>query len=128
MEVLGDSVWTEPQKIFLDEALGRLARIVDRAGEKGIKVIGIIFPQAPQYRETGSFGAYGIQRSYAAEKIAWLDSLAKAKPNFYLMDENKMGFHDYVDDEAENQDHLSSKGAAKLTARLDSLLRKIEGE
>lgn len=128
VEVLGDSVWTEPQKIFLDEALGRLARIVDRAGEKGIKVIGIIFPQAPQYRETGSFGAYGIQRSYAAEKIAWLDSLAKAKPNFYLMDENKMGFHDYVDDEAENQDHLSSKGAAKLTARLDSLLREIEGE
>ena len=100
--------------------------IVDIASERDIYVIGIIFPQAPQYRETGSFGLYGLQRSVAKKKIAYLDSLAKAKPYFVLMDENKMGNHDYTDEMAQNRDHLSYKGAVQMTARLDSVLKTLK--
>ena len=47
----------------------------------------------------------------------------RAFDNFILMDENKMGFHDYVDSMAQDCDHLNQLGAKQLTARLDSLLK-----
>ena len=43
-----------------------------------------------------------------------------------LMDENKMGNHDYTDEMAQNMDHLNYKGAVQLTTRLDSLLKTLE--
>ena len=42
------------------------------------------------------------------------------------MDENKMGYHDYLGDVAYDFDHLCWVGAEKLTARLDSLLITLE--
>ena len=47
-------------------------------------------------------------------------------PNFILMDENNMGNHDYTDDMANDTDHLSEAGAAKLTHRLDSLIKTLD--
>ena len=47
-------------------------------------------------------------------------------PHFKLMDENKMGNHDYGDEMAYNCDHLSYKGAEKLTNRLDSLIQTLD--
>ena len=43
-----------------------------------------------------------------------------------LLDENKMGAHDYTDNMAKDTDHLSEAGAEQLTHRLDSLLRTLE--
>ena len=43
--------------------------------------------------------------------------------NFKLMDENKMGDHDYTDKMAYDYDHLSYRGAQELSKRLDSLIR-----
>ena len=54
-----------------------------------------------------------------------LDSLAQANPFFHLMDENKMGNHDYTDEDAVNRDHLSEKGARKFTGRFVELLKSI---
>ena len=45
---------------------------------------------------------------------------------FMFMDENKMGNHDYTDAMAQNRDHLSSVGAKKMTARLDSVLKTLK--
>ena len=111
---------------FLDSHIAKLMNIVKMASEKNIYVIGIIFPQAPQYKKTGTIGLYGLQRSVAKKKIEYLNSLASKNPYFKLMDENKMGNHDYTDEMAQDHDHLSYLGAEKLTARLDSLLRSLK--
>ena len=124
--VLRDSVFTPQATAHLDSMIGVLADIAESAAARGIYVIGVIFPQAPQYRETGSFGLYGLQRSVVAQKIARLDSLAKANNHFILMDENRMGDHDYSGEMAFNRDHLCSAGATKMASRLDSLLRTLK--
>ena len=126
IEILMDSVFSEEENACLDARMDDLMEIVDIASEKGIYVIGIIFPQAPQYKDTGSFGLYGLQRSVAPKKIARLDSLAKANPYFVLMDENKMGNHDYTDEMAQNRDHLSYLGAIQMTSRLVSVLESLK--
>ena len=126
IEVLMDSVFSAKEMECLDARMADLMEIVDLASEKKIYVVGIIFPQAPQYRETGALGLYGLQRSVAQKKIAYLDSVSKANPYFVLMDENKMGNHDYTDEMAQNRDHLSYIGAEQMTTRLDSLINSLE--
>jgi len=126
VEIHNDSVFTEAENLFQETQLDRLMKIVDAAAAKEIYVVGIIFPQAPQYKNTGSYGRYGMPRSVAERRIAWLDSMAREKQYFVLMDENKMGNHDYPNSMAINMDHLSSEGAAQLTARLDSLLNTLK--
>ena len=42
------------------------------------------------------------------------------------MDENKMGDHDYSDEEARDFSHLADLGAQKLTRRLDSLIKTLD--
>ena len=126
IEILKDSVFSEKEIDCLDTRMRDLMDIIDMASEKGIYVIGIIFPQAPAYRNTGSFGLYGLQRSMAIQKIARLDSLADANPYFILMDENKMGDHDYTDEMAQNRDHLSYIGAKQMTSRLVSVLETLK--
>ena len=126
VEVLGDSNFTESEMKFLNACIQELEEIVQMASKQNIYVIGIIFPQAPQYKKTGSFGLYGLKRSIAEKKIAYLDSLARANPYFVLMDENKMGNHDYTEEMAQNRDHLSYIGAAQMTTRLDSVLKTLQ--
>ena len=58
-----------------------------------------------------------------------MDSLSKFQkqyPHFHVLDENKSGYHDYEDDCAVNTDHLSLIGAAKVTGRIDSLLKTLK--
>ena len=126
VDVLLDSVFTDKEMSCLDSRIDDLMNIVKMASKQKIYVIGIIFPQAPQYKETGAFGLYGLQRSVAKKKIAYLDSLAKSNQYFIFMDENKMGNHDYTDAMAQNRDHLSFEGAKKMTTRLDSVLKTLK--
>jgi hypothetical protein len=60
---------------------------------------------------------------------ALLDSmrvLQEEYANFVVMNENKMGKHDYADSMAQNTDHLAFPGALQLTRRLDSLLETLK--
>lgn len=125
VQVMRDSIYTEKEMAALDYRLDYLATLVDKAAEKNIHIVGILMPLAVEYKNTGSYGPYGLQRSIARKKIAWLDSLGKASDFFTLMDENKMGAHDYGD-LFFDQDHLSDKGASKITSRLDSLLGTLK--
>ena len=126
LDVLRDSLFTDKEMEYLNKNLKELENLTKQAAKKNIYVIGIIFPQAPQYKKTGAFGAYGLPRSVAMKKIAYLDSLAKSNKYFVFMDENKMGNHDYPDKMANNRDHLSKEGAQKLTARIDSVLKTLK--
>jgi hypothetical protein len=94
--------------------------------ENNINVIGVIFPTNPKYAETGAYGYAGLRRSEAPALIQELADLHKTFPNFTLMDENKMGNHDYTDDMANDYSHLSTTGAQQLTHRLDSLIQTLD--
>ena len=111
-----------PANMLLEE----IEDIIKEAESKNIYLIGIIFPQSPGYKETGAFGRYGLRRSVAKEMIEKIQKFEEKYPHFKLMDENKMGDHDYTDEMALNHDHLSYKGAEKLTARLDSVIQTLK--
>jgi uncharacterized protein (TIGR02171 family) len=98
------------------------ASLADTLASHAIYLLGIIFPESPNFRNTPSYGKYGPPRSTATEIIRQLDSLANANPFFLFYDANKGGNHDYSDTEAVNIDHLSHSGALKLTGRIDSLI------
>lgn len=111
-------------KIFgenISANMSLLREIVQLAQEKNIKVVVLIPPQNPGYKNTGAFGMYGISRSHA---LSLIDSVKQM--DVILFDENKMGNHDYTDDMAFNTDHLSRLGAKQLSSRLDSLLSALK--
>ena len=125
-EVNVDSMWASIHPEIIDAQWLLLENFLTLTKARGISVVGIIFPQSPLYKKTGSFGRYGPQRSVAVSIIEGLNALQKKYPNFVLMDENKMGDHDYSDAMAYGVDHLATPGAERLTDRLDSVLRTLE--
>ena len=96
------------------------------AKKKNVVVVGVVFPVSPYYRNTGSYSIHGMRRSVAEMLIQRIEKLAEENENFVLMDENKMGNHDYIGSVAADNDHLCPTGAKKLTSRLDSLLKSLE--
>lgn len=121
-----DSSWFDKNPEAFYANLKQLETMVETAQKYGITVIGTIFPQSPNFKKTGSFGRYGIRRSIAQDRIDEIKALEKHYSNFALMDENKMGDHDYENSEAQNRDHLCYVGASKFTARFKSLLEELD--
>ncbi len=124
--VNGDSTWFDTAPTLFYNSLDCLNDIISVANDHNVQVIGVIFPQNPRYVTTGSFGRYGLRRSEADTLIGKIQELENRHPNFRLMDENKMGHHDYTDNMGYDDDHLNALGATQLTARLDSLLTTLE--
>ena len=120
-----DSTWMSSRSSNYYASFGHLKNILQEAENQGIYVVGVVFPQSPNFKKTGSFGRYGIRRSEAPALLAELENLQQEYPHFVFWDENKMGDHDYTDEMATNRDHLSTLGAAKFTSRLDSLLKNM---
>lgn len=102
-----------------------LLEIIKEAAEHDIVVIGVECPESPAYRETGSYGKYGLKRSQMPVLLQEIEDISKTYPNFVFFDENKMGNHDYTDDMALDADHLATLGAEQLSHRLDSLIRAL---
>lgn len=121
-----DLFWEEVCGGCLEWNVSRLKVLVLKAEEKGIPVVGILFPQNPGYKDTDSWGRYGPTQESARTLMKSLSRIASAHPNFMVMDEHKMGNHDYTEDMAVNTDHLAILGAIQLTRRLDSLLKTLE--
>ena len=121
-----DSNWKEEKSSHYYKNFEMLKDIAKKCYEKNIILIGVITPQNPRYKETGAFGFHGLLRSETPALIQEIDNISKTYPNFILMDENKMGNHDYSDDMAFDTDHLSALGAEKLTHRLDSLIKTLD--
>ena len=124
-KVWTDSMWVSKRRDLYDASVALLKEILDVAQAHNVRVLGIIFPQNPLYANTGSYSFHGIQRSQAPTLIQELDDLSQTYPNFKLMDENKMGMHDYTDDMAYDNNHLSASGAVLMTHRIDSVLTSM---
>lgn len=120
-----DSMWMNTRGNLYYANFDLLKEVLAETAKRDIKVIGVIFPQNPAYATTGSFSFHGIQRSKAPALIQELDDLSKTYPNFTLMDENKMGYHEYTDEMAFDNNHLAHLGAIHFTNKLDSLLRQL---
>jgi hypothetical protein len=121
-----DSVFTDLELKNLEKYVGYIENMALFCSMNGVHFVGVVFPQAPQFRETGSFGIYGIKRSLVEKLLERFRKREKEDPYFHLMDENKMGYHDYTDDMAQDSDHLNYRGARQLTERFVQLLRTFE--
>lgn len=124
-QVLGDTLVFNKNPLLLENSMNVLKDIIAKASKKNITVVGVIFPMAPAYKLTGSYGPYGIQRSVAFELINEFTTMAQTNANFVFMDENKGGNHDYAVNMAEDMQHLCLAGAKQFTSRLDSLLKDL---
>ena len=127
-EIEQDSLYLDEHRNLIDDSKDALLTIIKEAAKRDIRVVGLIFPQSPAYAETGAFGRYGLRRSSAEKLINELKSLNKEYPNFVVMDENKMGKHDYTDMMAVDEDHLCYGGSVVLTSRLNDLLLSWEAK
>lgn len=125
--LVADSTWSDDAN-YIKKAISRLTEIIESAKEKDVFVVGVIFPQSPDYKNTGAFGRHGMRRSRALETIETLRDMEKEYSNFYLLDENLMGNHDYPDSLAYDHDHLNGAGGRQITARIDSVLNRIGGK
>lgn len=121
-----DSTWMDYLPDHFEASLEHLENILKMAENYNVSVIGIVFPQSPNFKKTGSFGRYGVRRSEAPKLLKRIQDLEQVYPNFTFWDENKMGDHDYSDPMANNKDHLSDLGAQQLTERLNLLLESME--
>lgn len=121
-----DSTWMDFASDNYYEAFGHLVEIIEMAESRGIYVIGIVFPQNPNFQKTGSFGRYGPRRSEAPALLQGIADLSKEHPNFIFMDENKMGNHDFLGEMSNDKDHLAYPGAVKMTAKVDSVLQTLK--
>lgn len=110
--------------LLLEKSMEALREMVALAQKKDVVVIGAIFPQSPAYMETGAYGRHGVRRSLASGIIERLENMESK--NFVLLDEYKMGRHDYRSSMFENYDHLCFGGAKLFTSRLDSLISSLE--
>lgn len=124
--VAEDSCWMDSRAEEFQANFALLEDLITICKEHDIAVIGVIIPLNPKYKDTGAFGYRGLRRSDAFKVIEDLSELSQTYPNFVLMDENKMGEHDYADEEALDASHLSEAGATKLTARVDSLIKTLD--
>lgn len=125
-EVAFDSTYLDSRSKLLNNSFNALKDIIETADKHNVYVVGVIFPQSPDYKKTGAFGHSGLRRSKAKELIDDIKALEKSYSNFVLMDENKMGNHDYSDSMANDNDHLCPDGMNQLTERLNSLLLELE--
>ena len=123
-----DSTYFDEHQNLIDDSKAALVSIIKEAAKRNIRVVGVIFPQSPAYAKTGVFGRYGMRRSTAKKLIRELEDLNKEYPNFVVMDENKMGEHDYSDKMAIDEDHLCYGGGVILTTRLNNLLLSWENK
>ena len=125
-EVEYDSTWMDFASDNYYEAFAHLEEIIEMAESRDIYVVGIVFPQNPNFQKTGSFGRYGPRRSEAPALLQGIADLSKKHPNFIFMDENKMGNHDFLGEVSNDKDHLAYPGAIKMTAKVDSLLHTLK--
>lgn len=120
-DIMADSILDNNNEIALALNYAIFKGLVDEANAMGVKVIAVIYPRHPEYRKTGTFGAYGPKRSTAKVVI---DSVSHY--NLIVMDENDWGNHDYTDKMAYDFDHLSYLGTQQFCRRLDSLIKTLK--
>lgn len=124
--VEGDSSAYDSEKNLYEKSFESLVDIIQSAQSKDVVVIGILFPQNPDYQNTGAYGRYGLRRSVAEQFVSRLQELEKSYSNFKFIDRNRMGNHGYPSEWFVDDDHLCIEGAKSFTATVDLILNGLE--
>ena len=95
------------------------------ASERDVFVVGVVYPQSPNYLKTGAWGRYGPTRRAAKVMQDSVQKLTEKYSNFAVLDEYHDGYHDFVSEDFANEDHLGLAGAKIMAHRLDSLLKIV---
>jgi uncharacterized protein (TIGR02171 family) len=117
--------WTVADATYISnfDRIKELARLL---AQKGIHFLLFTTPESPRYSSTGSYGLYGPGRETGKAIVAQFKALQDSFPSYvHFYDGNLDGYHDYVDSEAGNVDHLCPAGARKFSARMDSVVQEI---
>jgi uncharacterized protein (TIGR02171 family) len=125
-EVVHDSSWFDVDKSGYEFNLEHLTEILGLARNYGVHVVGIVFPQSPNFLKTNAWGRYGLTRGAAKQIQSTVLDLIHSYPNFTVFDEYHDGHHDYSSELFFDEDHLSMDGALVMAARLDSLLKTLK--
>jgi uncharacterized protein (TIGR02171 family) len=111
--------------IHYQATMKRIEDFAKRVSERRIHLVLVNYPTMPGFKGTGYYGCYGPRDPVAAEILKRFKDMEKISPYVHFYDAYNFGDHDYTDDDAYDWGHLSSNGAAKLTSRLDSLIRTL---
>ena len=123
-EVANDSNWFEIDRSGFDFNMQKLTEILELARNHDVYVVGVVYPQTPNFLSTNSWGRYGPTRKAAKIMEDAVLELTEKYPNFAVLDEYHDGYHDFVPEDFANEDHLGLQGAQVMATRLDSLLKK----
>lgn len=102
--------------------LAGLERTLALLSRSGVDVLGVLYPQSPLYAESEWAGRHEPRWDLYRQIVSDLERIASDHGNFRIYDANMDGAHDYRDEDAMDYDHLSAVGAAKFSARIDSVL------
>jgi hypothetical protein len=92
------------------------------AAQQKIHVLVVNTPQHPGYATSENMGRLGPSVKTYRKLETILQTIETQNSYFHYYDANNFGNHDYTPDDAYDENHLSPKGAAKLTTRIDSLV------
>jgi uncharacterized protein (TIGR02171 family) len=125
-------IWETPLWDTTDENykknMSTIRMLTDTLRNRGVHFLVINFPISPYYKNTGYYSWAGPSRNTAHEIISVMERLDTTNAFLHFYDANMDGDHDYGNDEAANEAHLSELGAVKLTGRVDSLIHSILGK
>ena len=110
-----------------EDNLMTLQEIARELSARSIYLIGVLFPQSPNYRSTECFGFEGPTRATAQEIISRLRTLEQQNDHFHLYDANLSGEHDYVPVDFFDECHLSDVGGQKFSSRINPVIDSILG-
>jgi hypothetical protein len=119
-----NSGWTIHDSI-MQYNLGVVRVIADTLRARGIHWIMINFPMSPNYKKIDCYCVGGVTWQTARDIILNLKQLESANEFFHMYDAHNDGNHDYGYNDFFDTHHLSGRGAAKVTARVDSIIHSI---
>ena len=98
-----------------------ITQLSQELAAKGIHLILINFPMSPKYKNTAYYSSDGPSWATATAVVVQFRALEASNSYFHFYDAYNNGVNDYSDADAFNCNHLCPNGAAKLTARLNTL-------
>jgi uncharacterized protein (TIGR02171 family) len=105
--------------------IARIEAFARMVAERKIHILFVNFPTSPAWRGSDYYGPYGPRKDVGMEIINRYKAMEGISPYVHFYDAHVDGNHDYTDADAFDWGHLASAGAAKLTGRLDAVIRSF---
>jgi uncharacterized protein (TIGR02171 family) len=113
--------WTTEDSIY-KRNFAILKELTRQLADKKIHFVMVNFPENPENKNTPYYAALGPSWETGRAVMSEYKSLEADNRYFHFYDAYLDGNHDYGDTDAFNWYHLSSAGATKLTARLNTFI------